>query len=601
MAEQPVKRVCWPDWLFKILILLNGLIILWGLDKGFEIRDEAFALLNYRFPHAYHFGSFFQLMVSKLLFGFQPSILDVRAMGVGLRLIAVGIFTWGFSPWLKSILPQEAGDRWFLRWPFLLALFILADWFVFTRYNMFLTYNTMNAACLYIATGLLLAFLGRNRFREDVKSFKLLALAGLFMGIDLFIKFPTSLAFAPLAVLVLVAHGFYFKTFKPLKSLLWFTGGYLGGLLLFFLLVKDPMSWWHELRAGAERAIHNAYTPKRIINKYLGDYVRLLKWTVTRYLLPLLVISGGLAVTGKLSLQKLRPVVLMFAFIWLAWTCWHQDHFWGLLLFYWLLGLLLVIVKAAVCLFDRTFETRQNVSEINNLKACGATWLYPLLMALFLATLNFCGIFGTAAGIATSFSSYIVLPTAGLIVLLSLLPTPRMQTLAALFLFVALQLAWPRMFIFEGNRYLDNRLAQTVAVRNVPSLKGIRLDPDRAAFFGQLHQIVEQHKKHADKPPVVLAMLGMPGLVYALNGYAPEAPYIAWMSFAPKIKPFYCSMLEDFSRQLVDQQQDWFVLVEEKMPPESLDSTNKFLVQFKPVRKIWNPNNNEWLTIYTRP
>lgn len=579
------------DVLVWILLILDGLLLAWGLNKGFDIKDEAFALLNYRWPgESHHFGSFFEHVADRMLLGQPLTLQGYRAVGVIVRLLGVWVLCRGLRDWLLALLPEShTRDRWFLRRPYLLGLLVLADWFAFTRYQMTLTYYTMNQACLYAGAGGLLAFLA-DPARKRAHGW--LVLAGLATGLNLFIKFPSSIAFAAMAAGLLGIFSLpALRGFSLWKALGGFLAGYALAMGAFFAAAMPPQTWWREFTdqvgATAER---KAYGLKPMLSKYIRSYVKVLKVMALWYGAPLALTAAAL-----LTWRHRRPVPHKARLIWLGLAlvlaggvAWWQGFFWRPMVFLWLVTVLLALVH----LLPAANETR----------APGRIWAQAGLLVLFLGLVNFVGILGSASSISTSFTAYLAPPVAGVLLLIVLLPDRKLQGLFAAALLIALQGAWVSMFVFEGQRYMESRISQTRRVEGVPALVGIELDPPRAEFFEALHREVQAHRSRPDKPLAVAGLTDMPGMVYALDAYPPEAPYFPWISADKKDPAAYCALLEQFQRDMAAQpEREWVVLVHDKIPPAAWPCTSAFLEGFTPKATLINPaQRNNQVTLHVQ-
>jgi hypothetical protein len=107
----PMQREGISRWVVILLAacgVLNLALFAWGINRGFDIKDESFMLTCYRFPELYAgFTTSFHLIVSRLFGGFDFGLLQYRIAGFTVKLLATLVFAWGFWQWLRR---EEAGS-----------------------------------------------------------------------------------------------------------------------------------------------------------------------------------------------------------------------------------------------------------------------------------------------------------------------------------------------------------------------------------------------------------------------------------------------------------------------------------------------------------
>lgn len=111
-AGQDSKPHVFSPWLLALLIgcgLINLGLFAWGINKGFDMKDESFMLTCYRFPDLYAgFTTSFHLIVSRIFGAFNFGLLQYRIAGFTLKLLATCVFAWGFWLWLSR--QDASGD-----------------------------------------------------------------------------------------------------------------------------------------------------------------------------------------------------------------------------------------------------------------------------------------------------------------------------------------------------------------------------------------------------------------------------------------------------------------------------------------------------------
>lgn len=80
--------------------------MVWSLPRGFNLTDEAFYLLNYRYPAKYESSvSTFHLMVTWVLGLTDSSLRLYRVVGLASMGLGAGAFGLSLSAWLMAAMP----------------------------------------------------------------------------------------------------------------------------------------------------------------------------------------------------------------------------------------------------------------------------------------------------------------------------------------------------------------------------------------------------------------------------------------------------------------------------------------------------------------
>ena len=92
-----------------VLCVLGGFalidlgLFIWGINRGFDVKDEAFMVLCYRFPQLYAaLTTSFHIMVNRFTGGEDIGILGYRWLGFSFKMLSMLVFAWGFWKWLCS-------------------------------------------------------------------------------------------------------------------------------------------------------------------------------------------------------------------------------------------------------------------------------------------------------------------------------------------------------------------------------------------------------------------------------------------------------------------------------------------------------------------
>ncbi|MCK7521122.1 MAG: hypothetical protein MZV64_27250 [Ignavibacteriales bacterium] len=189
--------------LFNVFIFLSLFVFFITLFaaafKGLPMCDESMSLLLYQNPQQNLFSSTFYIVVTKL-FGWLPAEPQVyRLLALMSALLSSLIFAVGFWRWINAVLSHKTNLNPYI--PFLVAFLIIGNIVQFFLFTGGLNYNTLNNDLILCSTGCFLWFLAQN---NNIKTkFLLIYICGFLIGINFFIKFPSSVLFLAFLSIIL--------------------------------------------------------------------------------------------------------------------------------------------------------------------------------------------------------------------------------------------------------------------------------------------------------------------------------------------------------------------------------------------------------------
>lgn len=75
--------------------------MIWAAGKGFDITDEGFYMLSYKYPDDIrHTLSYYHLIVSRLFFFLDVNVVNYRIARIIVELSSITMLTYGFYKWL---------------------------------------------------------------------------------------------------------------------------------------------------------------------------------------------------------------------------------------------------------------------------------------------------------------------------------------------------------------------------------------------------------------------------------------------------------------------------------------------------------------------
>lgn len=498
-------------WLCLLAVALVALCG-WALRRGFDITDEGFYLLNFAYPAEYssNFTSF-HLLISKLLPATQVSVVGYRAAGLLAALFSAGLFSWAFRRWSAARL----GTRLPLTW--VLPLFVMGALVQYGLGTRTINYNTLNSLAIAVFVSGVLCYLAAPGRR----ALALLALGGLAMGLDAFVKISSCVAVLGSGGLLLVLlSAAPFRLGAALRPLLAVGVGILAAVALFGLGIKPLPAWYHDFRHETGILLQTGYNAGLLV-RYLhdaGPIVRTLLWPFGAVAAAagawvyyqgrdgrgarwaMLAVAGGV---GLLLVEGRRLGL------------YQNSHLNANRSAAWPLAFLLV--AAAMLLAARLRHTGPG-------RPAGPwrAWLVPL----WLLALPFASALGTWNSIFINVLMEVMYWLALLLVLFQLLPAPA-QALRGVRLAL---LALPALVLTEQIAYgllwapylqVENMFRQQTPLVLGAPLRPARLlvDAPTAEYLQGLRAALHRAGFRVGDP--VLALYDAPGVVYAVGGIAP--------------------------------------------------------------------------------
>ena len=200
-------------------------VSLWAVDRGFDVGDEGYYLLNLNHPEAspplFEFYKLLSLIDPPIHFEIVPS----RLLRIVTELLATWVLALGVYGWARERFPRirEAGFA-----PFLAFVLLGSLLSVGTRA---FGYNDVTNLLSYSATACLFALLRTPRSGGRARAPGLALASGLLIGLQLFVKFPPALLLSGITLLLLLAI-----LPAPARRRLGLAATHLGGAALGVLL-----------------------------------------------------------------------------------------------------------------------------------------------------------------------------------------------------------------------------------------------------------------------------------------------------------------------------------------------------------------------------
>ncbi|GAB2863286.1 hypothetical protein GCM10027044_24800 [Hymenobacter ruber] len=498
--------------------------MVWALPRGFDITDEGFYLLNFRYPAEYEASfSTFHLVVARMLGLANASVFTARAVGLGAAVLGAVIFGLSLAAWLQAT-SATGTRRWVSRPGLVVGFVVLGSLLVFSIFPRAISYNGITSLSLLLSAAAVLAALRRG---PVAATWQLLGI-GFVLGIDIFVKASSAALLFGGAVVVLA---WYWRNsgWRSLLRIAVLLGvGLALGLGLYFVMV-EPFGLWHRNFVQEMTALQSQgrYGMADLLPKYISSAFRTLLFLVFP-LGPVVVVVAGLAwwwprrvpaAWHRLAILALGGGLGAFLLMEALRRRWYSNAISNGLETLPLLLALVVITLLIVVAQPRGRETpATSVPAAPAQQWPVGLWLLSLPLLAAAGTINDLRL-NLLVDMAPWFGLLLILVSQ---VRLALLPA---WVPAALILapagYAAEQTIW-------GVLWTPYNLAATMAAQTEPlhaaGVTGpLQVDPGTVAFVTQLEKLLADGGFQPGDP--LLAFYDLPGLVYLCGGMSPGA---AW-------------------------------------------------------------------------
>ena len=510
--------------ILAFLLLLGAVFFIWSSNKSFDFTDEGLYLLVYQHPHefpdsytSYHrVGAVFYDLV-------QGNIIALRLLGFFLTALATFYFSLALTWFLNGrswSLFEDQGERILLHLALQGSVLTAYCWLPPTP-----NYNTMAGIGMLLSCGGIFAFFSNaDPRRSIVKAFVGILTIGGGLLLAFLAKGSSAVGIALVTMILIGACSLIALKEKIFFVVVVSISVFAGGLLLFFLMPSLSASW--EFFVGSIVALSEGNGAREIIIRHWQESLEFAMRHVRSFVLPILLAAGVgffarsrylvktpdrkeiiifLSVIGVLIVEI---VLLIAKDAFSAGIQGRSRSFIG----YTSLFLVLLTLRAGLPGAAQTISPYRLIGSLIFLlwlalmpfvTAAGTTHKIFINALLHVAPLA-AAILLLAASLDKSLRRVIILPFAGLLIL---------------------GLGFSQFITgFVLNPYRTApKWTQTVPVKvGVPSTI-LKLDPASAECIEKTKSaLATAGFKPGDD---VLALYGLPGLVYAVGGVSPKKPW----------------------------------------------------------------------------
>lgn len=540
----PLLIALWAAWLAVLATLV------WTANKGIELGDEGALLLGYKYPNeTLNSPRHFSLLIDYVFGWARLGVVDLRLLKLLLDTGAAAAFAFGLAHWLWRVREERKGTgsrrRLFV---LLFPLVATSNAFGYGVFGQTISYNSLNADALMTCYGLILLSVsgrGGSLLRDSA-----LFLAGVCLGLDLFVKFPSSVAAIALCLLVVVCHGMR-RLASTIARLALALLGYATGMGLFFFLILPANTWIENVRANVSAQSDSLHNPHFLLTQM---------WTSIGVLLivvvPQIVVSGWLSYVlfrrvrqdgSRKGASIISALVLLLIGIAAVQETLLRDF--GGPGRGTVLGFATVIAAVVGLGIVQTVTAGIGFGALKRQRhVAGVVTL--MLFAPFV------GAVGSNVPVLAAENQYMTFWTGAIATLLLMMPRRPWagRVLSACWALPPVLVAAvliQALFLHPWG-IPTSLFAQTEALSSTGDLAGLRVDAGTAQFFRATRQLISTDPDYRPGTPIVSAY-DLPGLVYVLGGVAPGAP---WFFADEPEQPLNCielrsTRLRDLDRSVV--------------------------------------------------
>jgi len=217
-----------------LVTLIVTCVVIWGLNKGFDVTDEGFYLLGFQENQELGISMIkFHHLIKPLFWWIDLNILNLRIMRLALLIFSASLLTIT----IKSVLKKKIDLL------FTFSLLLLSALLTFTFGPKSLSYNSLSSSFIIFSFCFgLIAFKKENIKYKYVLTF----LSGFFLAFSFFIKPSASVIYAFFYSLFIVYEIIYHKQENWLHFVLYAIVGWVAGNCLYFIMVESPLKFYHS-------------------------------------------------------------------------------------------------------------------------------------------------------------------------------------------------------------------------------------------------------------------------------------------------------------------------------------------------------------------
>jgi hypothetical protein len=463
-------------------------ILLWGLNKGFDITDEGYYLLGFnKFQNVssgfYNFWNFIRIVFSDV----ELNVINVRIIRLLLTLFSSGVLSYGFYVWIKNIKEIE------INFDVVIGVVLIGNFAGYTIFPQSLSYNSLISNYQYTTTGLLLCLF---TVKKNITFFTLILFTGFLIPLQLMTKISSGFIMFGIFLIIFLFYDFKIQNIKRIVIIFIFFFGIILGGLLYFLFVQNA----DEYKNGITEILNFQVNDRHSITEQLKIFrttifelyeiiVSSVFWLVMFYLLKTKLFNKKLTIISYLILSIVILLITYYKMYDVGTT-----------------KIIFVFEMLAINFFIYDILTKKlNYSICKN----------EIIVFIFFFTFPFLAPTGTNNSIWYNSFFYISFWLLVIIWIYYLNKKKIKYQFVLVFSLIICVILFIYNYIYHPYRITKLSL-QTEYVDDNKNLKGLRVDTNTLYMINSMKKILIENNFEKGDPMIILE--GPPGIIYLSEG-----------------------------------------------------------------------------------
>lgn len=494
-------------------------ILIWGLNKGFDLTDEGYIMMGNSMPMHIQPTGLFQSMLHQLFGWLSPGILFYRWLRLVLVVSASLFLSIEFIKYFNHILSEKLEIQHQI---LVFASLLLGSCMSYSIFENNISYNALSLVIALLATGLIF-----RAFRLQTLKNTDLLIFGLITATQFIVKFPTAILLIGLILFTLVLHtlsGPKKITHFIKNCVLYLVISFVITLLLITITYGDVQAYLKDLQNAIQ--LLRDHDPQLLKTLYIDSFNYAYEQSILHFqhrIKQLILLVIFYLILPLSTFKKLLGCILFCVAIYVM----RNYYFYikdaelqksGMVYLYRALDPYLPILLMSIAVnFKTIFIHRYKIREIINMAFLFLLIAIPLLWST-----------GTGNELTLQCLQYVFAPV-GVLVMFYILQKDKVLKAINLLLLVG------TCFLMQAqihSGFIDHPYRITSSLNHLPiqfsnaTLHTIYTDPTTNNFVEKIDKNISQ-KTTFQKPIPCIDFCKIPGVVYAIHGYTPRD---AWFS-----------------------------------------------------------------------
>ena len=494
-------------------------ILIWGLNKGFDLTDEGYIMMGNSLPMHIQPTGLFQSMLHQLFGWLSPGILFYRWFRLVLVVSASLFLSVEFINYFNHILPEKLEIQHQI---LVFSSLLLGSCMSYSIFENNISYNALSLVIALVATGLIF-----RAFRLSTLKNTDLLIFGLITAIQFIVKFPTAFLLIGLVIFTFAIH--IVNTSKKMmhfikNAVLYLIISFVLTLLLITISYGDLQVYLKDLLSAIQ--LLKDHDPQLLKTLYLDSFNYAYEQSILHFqhrikqLILLVILYSVLPIS---AFKKLLGCLLFCVALYVMRNYYYyikdvELHKSGMIYLYRALDPYLPILLMSIAVnFITIFIHRYKIREIINMAFLFLLIGIPLLWSA-----------GTGNELTLQCLQYLFAPVA-IFAMFYILQKDKVLKAINLLLLVGTCFL---MYAQIRSGYVDHPYRITSPLNHLPmhfsnaNLHAIYTDSTTNNFVEKIDKNISQ-KTTFQKPIPCIDFCKIPGVIYAINGYTPRN---AWFS-----------------------------------------------------------------------